>query len=487
MIRKNRRQFLEDSMLTAATVAATSSSTILLADEAETQSESPNERLGVAVVGVRGRGGSHIGAFAGRKDTEILYICDPDREIGNSRATEVGKRQGGRVPTFVEDIRKVLEDDRVDIVTIATPNHWHALAAIWAIQAGKDVYVEKPVSHNVSEGRRIVEAARKYGKICQTGTQGRSNAGMQAVIEYVQSGKIGDVQVARGLCYKRRGSIGERSKYDTPSHVNFDLWLGPAPDAPLTRQRLHYDWHWQWPYGNGDLGNQGIHQMDRARWGLGENKLSTSSISYGGRFGYIDAGDSANTQVVIHDYGQRSLVFEVRGLPTPDYRGSKIGVIFECSEGYAVIPSYDSGTVFDKDGNQVTSFRGGGDHFANFVKAVRSRKHEDLNADIEDGHLSSALCHLGNISYRLGDIVVPQEVADRAKQIESADDNAATYARGTEHLEANKADFATTPFRFGVPLKINPDTEEILGNKNASRMLTREYRKPFEVPAAGQV
>jgi len=487
MTRKNRRQFLEQSMLATAAVAATSSSTPYISAEEDEQSDSPSERLGVAVVGVRGRGGSHIGAFSGRKDTEILYICDPDREVGNRRASEVGKRQGGKVPTFEEDIRKVLEDNRVDIVTIATPNHWHALAAIWAIQAGKDVYVEKPVSHNVSEGRRIVEAARKYGRICQTGTQSRSNAGMQAVIEYVRSGKLGDVNVARGLCYKRRGSIGARSKYDVPSHINYDLWQGPAAEAPLTRKQFHYDWHWQWAYGNGDLGNQGIHQMDLARWGLGETGLSTAAISYGGRFGYLDAGDSANTQVVIHDYGKRSLVFEVRGLDTPSYKGSKIGVIFECSDGYAVIPSYDSGTVFDKDGKQLASFRGGGDHFANFVKAVRSGNHEDLNADIEEGHYSSALCHLGNISYRLGDIVLPREVAERAKQIKSADDNPATFERVTEHLEANNVDYDSTPFRFGVPLKINPKTEEIVGNSKASEMLTREYRAPFVVPAAGQV
>ncbi len=487
MTRKNRRQFLEDSMLATAAVAATSASTTLISAEEDVQSDSPAERLGVAVVGVRGRGGSHIGAFAGRKDAEILYICDPDSEIGNRRASEVGKRQGGKVPQFVEDIRKVLEDDRVDIVTIATPNHWHALAAIWAIQAGKDVYVEKPVSHNVSEGRRIVEAARKYGRICQTGTQSRSNPGMQEVIQYVRSGKLGSVNVARGLCYKRRGSIGDRSTYEVPSHIDYNLWQGPAAEAPLTRKQFHYDWHWQWAYGNGDLGNQGIHQMDLARWGLGEEGLATASISYGGRFGYIDAGDSANTQVVIHDYGKRSLVFEVRGLETPAYKGSKIGVIFECSDGYAVIPSYDSGTIFDKDGNQVTSFKGGGDHFANFVKAVRSRKHEDLNADIEEGHYSSALCHLGNISYRLGDIVEPQEVLDRAQDIKSADNNAETFARVTEHLEANKVDYASTPFRFGVPLKINAKTEQILGNKQASQMLTREYRKPFVVPSAGQV
>ncbi|MCA9219603.1 MAG: Gfo/Idh/MocA family oxidoreductase, partial [Planctomycetales bacterium] len=317
---RNRREFLEESMFAAAAAVAASSAGTLIAAE-ESQSKSPNEKLGVAVIGVRGRGGSHIGAFAGRKDTEILYICDADSQIGNNRAEEVGKRQGSK-PKFEEDIRKVLEDKSVDIVSIATPNHWHALGAIWAIQAGKDVYVEKPVSHNVSEGRRIVDAARKYGKICQTGTQCRSNSGVMDAVQYVLDGGIGKLKVARGLCYKRRGSIGERGNYKPPTSVNYDLWLGPAPMAPVTRPQFHYDWHWQWAYGNGDLGNQGIHQMDIARAGIGVDQLCNAVISYGGRFGYEDAGETANTQVVIHDYGDKALVFEVRGLKTDSYKGA---------------------------------------------------------------------------------------------------------------------------------------------------------------------
>ncbi|MCA9270996.1 MAG: Gfo/Idh/MocA family oxidoreductase, partial [Planctomycetales bacterium] len=353
MSRKNRRQFLEDSMWSAAAVAAASTPGLVVA--AEEQSSSPQEKLGVAVVGVKGRGGTHIDAFAGRKDTEILYVCDVDSDVAQSRAQAIEQKQG-RKPQVEADIRKVLEDDRVDIVSIATPNHWHALGAIWSIQAGKDVYVEKPVSHNVSEGRRIVEAARKYKKICQTGTQSRSNPGLINIIKAVHDGRIGELKVARGLCYKPRGSIGARGNYEVPASVNYDLWSGPAPLLPLTRKSLHYDWHWQWPYGNGDLGNQGIHQMDIARWGLGSETLCNHVISYGGRFGYEDAGDTANTQVVVCDYGPQTLVFEVRGLKTDDYKGAKIGVIFEGTEGYAVVPSYDSGTLFDKDGKQVESF-----------------------------------------------------------------------------------------------------------------------------------
>ena len=290
--KRNRREFLEDSMFAAAAAAAAGSSGRLLAAD-DPQSKSANERLHVAVVGVKGRGGSHIGAFAGRKDTLITHIVDVDSTIGPQRAAEIGKRQGGYEPKWEEDLRTVLEDKSIDIVSIATPNHLHSLQAIWAIQAGKDVYVEKPVSHNVSEGRRVVEAARKYEKICQTGTQSRSNPGMIQAIDFIREGKIGAVKVARGLCYKPRGSIGPKGEYEIPKNINYDLWSGPAPILPLTRKNLHYDWHWIWAYGNGDLGNQGIHQMDIARWGLGVNAISDTVFSYGGRLSYEDAGETA--------------------------------------------------------------------------------------------------------------------------------------------------------------------------------------------------
>jgi predicted dehydrogenase len=481
---RNRREFLEDSMLaTAAAVAAGSAPRLLAQDN---QSSSPQERLGVAVVGVRGRGGSHIGAFAGRKDTEVLYLCDADREIGGRRVEEVGKRQG-RAPKFVEDLRELLEDPRVDIVSIASPNHLHALQAIWSIQAGKDVYVEKPVSHNVSEGRRIVQAARKYGQICQTGTQCRSNPGMIHAMNYVHAGKIGDVRVARGLCYKRRGSIGARGEYAVPSSVNYDLWLGPAPEAPVTRPQFHYDWHWQWAYGNGDLGNQGIHQMDLARWGMGIDGLSRRVFSYGGRFGYEDAGETANTQVVVHDYGDRALVFEVRGLPTQNYRGAGVGVIFEGSEGYVVIPSYSDASVFDPEGNLLEKFSGSADHFENFLQAVRSRSHEDLTADIEEGHYSSALCHLGNISYRLGATMTAGETLRHLGSLPSADNLQATFERTMQHLRDNDLDPQSLPMQVGPALDFDPKTERFASHEQADRMLTRDYRAPFVVPAETEV
>jgi len=488
MSRRSRRQFLEESMLAAAAAAAASAPSRLLWADDEPQSRSANERLSVAVVGTKGRGGSHIGAFAGRKDTVITYAVDVDSQIGNARVAEIEKRQGYR-PKWVEDIRQALDDKSVDIVTIATPNHWHSLMAIWAMQAGKDVYVEKPVSHNVSEGRRCVEAARKYQRICQTGTQCRSNPGMIQFMDYVRSGKLGKVTVGRGLCYKRRDSIGPKGNYPIPAHINYDLWSGPAPILPLTRKNLHYDWHWIWAYGNGDLGNQGIHQMDLARWGLGVGELCKATFSYGGRLGYEDAGETANTQVVVHDYGDKTLVFEVRGLKTERYRGAGVGVIFEGSEGYAVSASYEGGIIFDKEGKEVARFLDGKDeyHFANFLKAVRSRKLSDLTADIEEGHLSSALCHLGNISYRLGTPMTATELEKAIAGLKTHDNAKDTLERTLAHLKDNGVDLATTRLTVGPVLPFDPQSETFPGHEQANAMLTRDYRKPFVVPPAGQV
>jgi predicted dehydrogenase len=478
----SRRQFLEDSMLAAVAAMTVPAATALAQDQ---QKVSANDKLSVAVVGVNGRGGSHIGAFAGKPDTEITYICDVDVAVGERACERVEKMQGRR-PKFVQDMRQMLEDKSVDIVTTATPNHWHALTSIWAIQAGKDVYVEKPVSHNVSEGRRIVEAARKYQRICQTGTQCRSMPASIDAVEYIRTGTIGEMKLARGLCYKTRGSIGPRASYEVPEGINYDLWCGPAPMTTRTRPKLHYDWHWQWDYGNGDLGNQGIHQMDVARWGLGVGDLGDSVQSYGGRYGYVDAGETANTQVCIHTFGDKTLVFEVRGLKTEDLKGARVGNIFYGSEGYVVMTAYNRGAAFDLDGNMVKPFTGGSDdlHFQNFLKAVRSRNYKDLNADIEEGHLSSALCHLGNISYRLGSLI---EVSDARANLESSKEATETFERFVSHLKDNNVDLGKDKVHFGPRLKVDGKAENFPGNEKANAMLTREYREPYVVPPAGQV
>lgn len=487
MSRQSRREFLEQSMFAAA-AAATAGGMRAPASlfGQEKQSKAASERLRVAVVGVRNRGQSHLGAFMRRSDTEVVAIVDADESIGQKRGVEQVKKTTGKTPRFYTDIRKMLEDKSIDIVTIATPNHWHALGAIWSIQHGKDVYCEKPVSHNVSEGRRIVQAARKHKKIVQTGTQCRSMEGTIKAIEFVKAGKIGEVKLARGLCYKPRGAIGPRREYQVPKSVDYNLWLGPAPMAKLTRPKLHYDWHWQWAYGNGDLGNQGIHQMDICRWGLGVSGLGDRVVSYGGRLGYVDAGETANTQVSIHDYGDKRLVFEVRGLKTKSFHGAKVGVIFHGTKGYVVLTSYTGGAAFDPAGKLIEKFSGGGDHYGNFVQAVRSRNHNDLRADIEEGHCSSALCHLGNVSYRMGSEVSFEAAEDRlGKDPESLK----TYGRVTAHLRENGVDPAKSTIRFGQTLTLDGAKEAFTGTlaAKATPWLSREYRKGFAVPEAKDV
>jgi len=480
----NRREFLEDSVI-AALVAGSGllNSRPLIADETKvTKKGDANDRVRIACIGVNGRGGDHVRNFAGNHEKfncEVAIICDCDEGV-IGRTMKAAEQAQGKAPKFVKDLRKVMEDKSIDAVSIATPNHWHALAAIWALQAGKDVYVEKPVSHNVSEGRRIVEAARAYKRICQTGTQSRSNPGMREAIAYVQSGKLGKLKVSRGLCYKRRPSIGKVSgPKEPPTTCDYDLWCGPAPKKPLMRSRLHYDWHWVWDTGNGDLGNQGIHEMDKARWGLQKNTLPLSVVSIGGRLGYVDDGETANTQICVFDYGDSQLIFEVRGLPTDPLRRASVGNIFHCENGLVVCPTYYSGIAYDNEGKELARFNASANHYENFLKAVRSRKESDLNADILEGHLSSALCHLGNISYRLGE---PQ-AAIKDSVFYNNIAGAEALSRMVQHLKDNKVELDKTPLRVGRKLKINNATESFVNDKEADALLTREYRKGFEVPS----
>jgi predicted dehydrogenase len=486
MSRYTRREFLEDSLLVAAAMAALPAGKLL--GQEQKQSSSPNEKLSVAVIGVNGRGKEHLEAYAGRKDTEVTYIADADEAVGQKRAEEVAQMQGKK-PKFVQDLRRALDDKSVDIVTTATPNHWHALSAIWAMQAGKHVYVEKPVSYTISEGRRIAETARKYQKICQAGTQSRSAEAIIEAIEYIRSGKLGEVRLARALCYKPRPPIGPRGKYQVPASVDYDLWSGPAPILPLTRKHFHYDWHWQWPYGSGDLGNQGIHQVDAARWGLGENSMGNRVFSYGGRLGYEDAGETPNTMVVVHEFDDaKTLVTEVRGLKTAALKGAKIGVIFYGSDGYLVMTArYDQCAAFDPKGKVVRRFEGGGDHHDNFLKAVRSGRKEDLNADILEGHISSAMCHMGNISYRIGREMTAADLMKQLADMKSNENVLETFDRVTAHLTDNGIKIGETKFCVGPQLTFDPAGETFSGNEKANKFLTREYRKPFVVPGAGEV
>jgi predicted dehydrogenase len=452
------------------------------AQDTPSPSVGPNEKVRVAVVGAGGRGQSHLGGFAGKPGTTVTHICDCDEKAGQRSCEATAEKQNGQKPIWVQDMRRLLDNKEIDAISIATPNHWHSLGAIWAIQAGKDVYVEKPVSHNVLEGRRVVQAARKHNRIVQTGTQSRSNPGMRAAMEFIHGGGIGKVTVARGLCYKTRNSIGPRGNYPIPKEVDYDLWSGPAPILAVTRPKFHYDWHWQWEYGNGDLGNQGIHQVDLCRWALNVGQLSNGIFSLGGRWGYEDAGETANTQLLLHDYGDKQLAFEVRGLKTSDYKGAMVGIIIEGTAGYLVATSYEVATAFDKEGKVLKQFTGGGDHhhYKNFEDAVRKRDYKLLNADIEEGHLSSALCHLGNISYRLGKSVKNAEVPELLKSMPQAALLGDMWDRTTKHLEENNVkDYSVM---IGPSLPFNPKAEKFVDNPIADTMLTREYRTGYELP-----
>ncbi len=490
----NRRHFLEDSLLAAASAAAAAtigSPSAGFSKDSEHRT-SPNDRLRGAVIGCHGRGGEHISILLRRKDVELAYICDVDSKVGNRRCEEIGKSQHGRKPKYARDLRTVLDDKSVDFVTIATPNHWHSLAAIWAMQAGKDVYVEKPVSHNVSEGRRDVQTAERHNRICQAGMQSRSSPAIKEAVAYMKAGKLGEVNLARGLCYKRRMSIGPAGHFQPPAEVDYNLWSGPAPILPITRPRFHYDWHWQWPYGNGDIGNQGVHQMDIARWGLEINALADRVLTYGGRFGYTDAGETPNTDVSILEFGaDKTLVFEVRGLETAPLLGAKIGVIFYGSEGNLVCPNFSSATVFDPKGNRLKTFQttaAESTHFTNFLQAVRQHKPDSLNAPILDGHLSAALCHLSNISYRLGSDRTVGETLEKLKKFNTNEHSKETLDRVVSHLASDGIHLeGKTEFHLGPQLRFNPISETFVDNPQADALLTRQYRAPFVVPSPKDV
>ena len=432
----NRRGFLKESSRTVVSMA-----TVGMALRAgRSRAASPNDVIRVAVTGFNGRGSSHIEAFlpSGGKGTEVGALVDIDEAVLARGVARVEKDQS-KSPEAYTDIRKMLEDKSIDAVSIATPNHWHSLAALWAMQAGKDVYVEKPLSHNVFEGRKLVEAAKKYGRIVQHGTQSRSSGGVREAVEQLRAGVIGKVYMAKGHCFKWRPSIGKVSEpTPVPKGVDYNLWCGPAPMKPIKRKQFHYDWHWQWDYGSGDIGNQGVHEMDIARWGLGVG-LPKAVFSDGGRFGYEDDGETPNTQHAIFEYDEGVLQFEVRGLPTNDEQTVKVGNIFYGSTGYMVVRGGKWQTFMGANSEPgpsgPTPEARGTDHFLNFIEAVKARNPELLNAPVEEGHLSAALCHLANVSYRAG-----------------------------------------------RKLHFDPKAEKFVGDKEADTLLTREYRSPFVVP-----
>jgi predicted dehydrogenase len=474
-----RRAFLKRSALGAGLLS--------LSARSWAQVAGANEDIRVAVVGFNGRGGDHINAWENIKGVRLAALCDVDSKVLDHRVSQA-KDKGHAVEAYT-DIRKLLANKDIDAISIATPNHWHALATVWAVQAGKDVYVEKPVSHNVREGEQMVQAAKRYHKIIQAGTQSRSSYGIKEAVEWVKAGHLGKILVSRALCYKPRPSIGATTgPQPVPESVDYDLWCGPAPLTPPRRKKFHYDWHWFWDYGAGDLGNQGIHEMDVARWFLGEQTLAPRVLAVGGRLGYQDDGQTPNTLILFHDYVRAPLIMEVRGLPEKagskkmdTYKGGGIGIVVECEGGYVLVPDYKSAVAYDKDGKVIMKFEGVTDHFENFIQAVRSRNESQLNAPILQGHLSTALCHTANISYRLGRTQSPDAIREQIKGDKQA---LLTFQRMAEHLAANDVDLEKTPATLGIPLQINQGNSRFIGNKDANYLLTRTPRDPYVIKQA---
>ena len=434
------------------------------------QAAGPNDRISLAVIGVRGRGLNHIDAFGAMPNVRIAALCDVDLNVLEERAAYVEKTFGYR-PATHQHVQKLLEDRGIDAVSIATPNHWHALGTIWACQAGKHVFVEKPCCHNFEEGGRMVEAARRYGRMVAVGFQNRSSRSVRQAMAFLRGGGIGEVYLARGLCFKARDPIGlvpdgigtgpeyryfvwnePGVNYDRAymDKVDYDAWLGPAPKRPFNYNRFHYNWHWHWDYGNGDIGNQGPHQWDIARWGLGEEEHPRRISSSGGLYGTRSAQETPNTQSAAMIYGDGAMIeFEVRGLTTNAEDGVMIGNLFYGTKGWLRLDgdawqSYfgrkneegpGSKTARDEDFPDPLAAAIEGGHYANFIRALRENKPEWLTCPIETGAMSSVLPALANISYRL----------DRK-------------------------------------LVFDLEKERFVGDKRADRMLTRDYRRPYLLP-----
>jgi predicted dehydrogenase len=429
----------------------------------------PNDRVRIGICGIRGQGFTHVEEYSRLPNVEIAAVCDVDASILAGRLADMD-RMALPAPKTYSDVRKMLEDSSLDAISIATPNHWHSLMGIWACQAGKDVYIEKPCSHNWWEGRQLARAAKKYNRIVQHGTNSRSGGAVIEGIHKLREGLIGDVYLARGLCFNPRNSIGRTPVEPVPPGVNYDLWTGPAPLHPFTRNRFHYNWHWFWDTGSGDIGNQGIHQMDVARWGRGV-KFPNKAAAVGGHFMFDDDQETPNTLNAAFEFdlpdGKRKILeFEVRhwisnreagigsvgfgtGIPgflgpprkESSHRGGSsdtVGNIFYGSKGYMAMsneefPSYR--TWLGEEQERGPSAARGGNNWENFVNCVRSRKMEELNAPIEEGYISCTLVHLANASYRLG----------RA-------------------------------------LTFDPATEQVVGDPEANQLLRGTYREPFVVP-----
>ncbi len=476
MPKNNRREFLKKTAAASAvfplfTIAGTKASGKVLG---------ANDTIRVGVVGVKGRGGGHISEFLGQDKVEISHLIDVDTRQFRA-ATRKVEGAGRPKPVCVQDVRQALEDPNLDAISVATCNHTHSLITVWACQAGKDVYVEKPISHNVFEGRKCVEAAEAYGRVVQHGTQQRSSQSRSNEIAAVQSGNYGKLLVSKGYCCKPRWSIGFKPHKDPPPELDFNVWLGPAPLQPFHENLVHYNWHWFWDFGNGDTGNQGVHEIDVARWAIKDGTLPKRVWSLGGRFGYVDQGQTPNTQLSVYEYDDALLIFETRGL-VGKHEGFPRMVH---NEYYTTDGMITRGKFYPKNGGDPEPVQGEGRQvtpggpFGAFVTAMRTRRPEDNNADAEVAHYSAALCHLGNISYRLGS-AVPFDAKNKAigdnKQVVEA------LATVKANCAAVGMDLQESSYQLGRTLKFDPLTERFVGDDEANAMLTRNYRAPFVVP-----
>nr|MBD3622732.1 Gfo/Idh/MocA family oxidoreductase [Sunxiuqinia sp.] len=405
-----------------------------------------NDRIRVAVLGVNGRGKDHIEEIMGlakSANVEVASLCDPDMAVLQERASEFQRKYGKKI-AIEQDFRKTYDDHSIDAVALATPNHWHALQTIWACQAGKDVYVEKPATHNIYEGKKMIEAAYKYNRIVQHGVQLRSSVSIREAVKHLEDGLIGRVYMARGLVYRWRPDIGDKGISQIPAGLDYDLWCGPGPMPPFSENLVHYNWHWHWNYGNGDVGNQGIHQTDLCMWGLGVNRLPERITSMGGKFLWDDCKEVPEIQTSVYHYPKEKKIiqFEVRNWCTNLEDGAGVGNIFYGDKGYMVIKGYGTYVTYlgqNREKGPSRSKKGELTlHFQNWFDAIRARDMSIQNGPVQTGHLSSSLAHLGNVSYRLGRQLEFDPVAERFK--------------GEGESEAND-------------------------------MLSREYRAPYLLPA----